>query len=135
MIAFFDNSELIDIYYALAKGNKDALNENRKITEIKSRRLIRGYTSIIVTGVLLMSFLTIFVIHAWHDPQITNKQERSIKMADDKNQNADSQGTDSQPVIIKPNPDIKPPDYDRVTEGFDFSKIIDKGERINNKKK
>jgi hypothetical protein len=124
-IDFFDNNELIDIYYALAKGNKDALAENRKITNQKSQRLYRGYVSIIISGIILALFLAIFVIHSWNGPNKIKKAEGGITMADDKNQDTTSQGGDSKPDV-KPKPGIKPPKYGIVTEGFDPSKIKDK---------
>lgn len=124
-IDFFYANELVDIYYTLAKGNKDALEENRKRTNIKSRRLHHGYISIIISGVLLVSFWSLFVVHSWNEPKNPKNNERSISMADDKNQDTTSEG-DSKPVVVKPNTGIKPPKYDVVTEGFDPSKIKDK---------
>lgn len=131
-IDFFDNNELIDIYYALAKGNKDALEENRKITNQKSRRLYHEYISIIINGIILILFLTIFVVHSWNEPKKIMKVEGGISMADDQNQDTTSQGDGNKPEV-KPKPGIKPPKYGIVTEGFDPSKIKDKVRGSDNK--
>jgi hypothetical protein len=124
-IAFFDNNKLIDIYYALAKGNKDALAENRRTTDLKSRRLYHGYVSMIISGITLALFLSIFVVHSWNEPERIEKVKGDITMADDTNQDTTSQGGDCKPQD-KPNSDIKPPKYGSVTHGFDPSKIKDK---------
>lgn len=122
-IDFFDNNELVYIYYALALANKDALAENRRITNLKSKRLYNGYISVIICGVLLAFFLVIFVIHSWDEPK---KIKGEITMADDKKQITTSQGGYGKPEIVKPKPGTKPPKYAVVTEGFDPSKIMDK---------
>jgi hypothetical protein len=115
-IKFFDNNELVDIYYGLARGNKDAFEENGKITDLKSRKLHYGYISILCSVVLLAFFLLIFVIHSWNEPK---KIKGEITMADDKKESTASQGDNKQSGDVKPNPDIKPPTYRVVTEGFD----------------
>lgn len=60
VITFFDNNRLIDIYYAAARSNKEALIENRKVSDHKMRLLKRGYSLMICAVVLLMVFLFIF---------------------------------------------------------------------------
>jgi hypothetical protein len=122
-ISFFDDNELVNIYYNLARGNKDALEENEKITNIKAKWLKYGYISMCLSVVLLGLFVVVFVLHSWNE---TNKMKGDIAMAEDAKQNATSQGGDGKPKVIKPNPAIKPPKYRVVTEGFDPSKIKDK---------
>jgi uncharacterized membrane protein (DUF485 family) len=126
-IKFFNDNEMIDIYYALTKGNKDALIENRRTTDKKSKMLYRGYNAIIVCGLLLILFLSLFVIHSWNNPEKMNQHERSMTMASEDNGKENQE--QEKPSSEKPNPNITPPAYERVTEGYDPSKIKDKDKK------
>lgn len=128
-IKFFDDNELVNIYYALAKGNKEALAKNRITTDLKSKQLYMGYNAIIACGLCLVLFLSFFIAYKWN-PQVT-KLERSQIMSKEGNQKP--QGSE-KPSSDKPDPNIKPPTYDVVTEGFDPSKIQTKKEVIEKKK-
>jgi len=65
MIKFFYDNELIDIYYALTKGNKDALNKNLEVTKYKANELNNGYIFINITIILLGLFSILYGIHAY----------------------------------------------------------------------
>ena len=65
VIDFFDKNRLIDIYYALSIGMKDALEENRKLGDKKSKRLYYGYTMINITVYLFILFSFLFVVFEW----------------------------------------------------------------------
>jgi hypothetical protein len=120
MVKFFDDNEMIDIYYALTKGNKKALRVNRDTTDRKSKRLYHGYNAIIVSGFVLVMFLSLFVLHSWNNPKNLKQEERSITMTKAKDEKP--QGSE-KPSSDKPNPNIVPPTYDVVTEGYDPSKV------------
>ena len=131
MIQFFDKNELLDIYYALTRGNKSALENNRKTTERKSKALHLGYSGTMASGLLLILFLSLFVIHRWNKPMIIKKTEGSQTMSAKENEHPTSQNIE-KPAAEKPNPNVVPPTYDLVTEGYDPSKIEKRG---NDKKK
>lgn len=119
MIKFFDDNRMVDIYYALTKGNRDALEVNRDTTDRKSRRLYHGYEAIIVSGFILVAFLSLFVVHSWNNSKPLKQEERSITMTKQNDQKP--QGSE-KPSSDKPNSTIIPPNYDLVTEGYDPSK-------------
>lgn len=122
MINFFDNNNLLDIYYALARGNKDALKINRDTTDRKSKLLSNGYRMIIVTTSLLVLFSLVFGYHKWNDPKNNKSNERSFIMPNEKDDNSKSKETEDLSTD-KPNPNIKAPLYDNIAEGYDPSKI------------
>lgn len=131
-IKFFDDNIMIDIYYALTKGNRDALKVNRDTTDGKSRRLYRGYNAMIFSVIFLVVFLTLFVAYSWNNPKILKREERSLTMTKTKDEKP--QGSET-PSSGKPNPNIVPPTYDVVTEGYDPSKVqTKKGEGTAKKK-
>jgi len=128
MIEFFDDNRLLDIYYALSRGNKTALENNRKTTDRKSRMLYLGYKAIIVSGFLLLMFLSLFLVHTWNSkPGTVKKAERSLIMSAKENEHPTSQNIE-KPSAEKPNPNVVPPTYDLVTEGYDPSKIEKRGD-------
>ena len=132
VIKFFDDNEMTDIYYALTKGNKEALIVNRDITNRKSKRLYHGYNAIITSGFVLVAFLCLFVLHSYNNSKNLRKEERSIAMTKPKDEKP--QGSE-KPPSDKPNPNIVPPAYDIVTEGYDPSKVqIKKGGKPTKKK-
>ena len=131
VIKFFDDNNMIDIYYALTKGNRDALKVNRDTTDRKSRRLYDGYNAIIVSGFILVAFLSLFVVHSWNNPKPPKPEERSLTMTKGKNEKPQEP---QKPSSEKPNPNIIPPTYDIVTEGYDPSKVqTKKGDTVKKK--
>lgn len=119
-IIFFDDNRMIDIYYALAKGNRDAIKVNRDTIDRKSKRLYNGYNAIIVSGFILVAFLLLFIVHSWNNPKTVKQDQRSITMT--KETNEKSQKSEEHPSE-KPDPNVIAPTYDIVTEGFDPYKI------------
>lgn len=65
VLKFFRDNRLVDIYYTLAKGNKDALKENRDVTGRKAKILDYGYKAIAVTICLILIFSFLFGIYSW----------------------------------------------------------------------
>jgi len=64
-INFFDQNELIDIYYTLTKGMKQALDFNRQEGDHKHRHLSRSFVMIRIIVILLFLTLILFTIHIW----------------------------------------------------------------------
>jgi len=127
-IKFFDENKMIDIYYALAKGNSNAIKANRNTTDRKSKRLYYGYNVIIVSGFILVAFLSLFVIHSWNNPKTVKQDERSLSMTKVKKDKP------QKPSTEKPDPKVIPPTYDIVTEGYDPSKVqTKKGDTVKKK--
>jgi len=115
IIKFFNDNELLDIHYALAKANKDALVDNRKISDRKSSLLANTYrllSGVMIFMVLIMGFLG---LKTWCQKNLL--KNGGVEMAEE-NKRQD-----------KPKEDVKPPVYDRITEGYDPDKAkkIEKG--------
>lgn len=64
-IDFFDNNELIDVYYASSRGIKNDLILNREQVDNKSRKLYHSYILIRVLVVFLAILSVLFFIHKW----------------------------------------------------------------------
>lgn len=127
MIDFFDKNKLLDIHYALARGLKEALEENRKTTDSKSRILSRGYNVMRIAIVLLALVSVLFGFHALeeysYDREQSLRKEASIMMSETEKENPNA-GEEEKPADEeKPNPNIQAPVFDIVTEGLDPSKI------------
>ncbi|MFC1833296.1 hypothetical protein ACFL2Q_01010 [Thermodesulfobacteriota bacterium] len=71
MIKFFDKNRPIDIWYALARGNKDALLENRKEVNRKAEQVSTGYKWTAVTVVLFFLLVSLF---GYYKVERCNKQ-------------------------------------------------------------
>ena len=114
MIEFFNDNKLLDIYYTLARANKDALKENRKISDNKSSLLAWTYRALSVVFIFMAVMIFLFGMDIWHKK---NLKGGGVTM------------TEENKPGEKPKEDIKPPTYDRITEGYDPSKTrkIEKG--------
>lgn len=112
-IQFFDDNELLNIFYALARGNKEALDENRKTTNRKSRMLDIGYYMMIVAMSFLIVFTSLFGFYSWSKPRNNESYERSLTMSEKEKSNSKP----AEPSTPKPDPNIKPPSYDIVNRG------------------
>lgn len=133
-IDFFDNNELIDIYYAFSKGLKANNEANRKKGDEKSKKLYHGYIFIRIIVILLLSLSLLFAAHSWTEKLSIN--QGGIAMTNDNN-NQDSQAQE-KPEPQKPNPNVQPPTFELVTESYDPSKIetrVPKGDTTNTKEK
>ena len=131
-IDFFDNNILIDIYYAMAKGMKENNEKNKEVGDKKSKRLYYGYSLIKFTVILLFVFSMLLTANTWIKYQSSKKEE--IKMTQSEDQNGNVQNTDQQngpqnTSSDKPNPNVKPPNFQLVTEGYDPSKVIQRTPR------
>jgi len=65
MLKFFHDNRLVDIYYTLAKRNKEALQENRCVTNRKAKILQYGYIAITITICLIFSLSFLFGFYSW----------------------------------------------------------------------
>jgi hypothetical protein len=72
VLKFFRENRLIDIYYTLAKGNKDALKENREVTDRKARILECGYKAIAATMGLVFILSVLFGVYSWKQTMQNN---------------------------------------------------------------
>lgn len=115
MIKFFNENELVDVHYTLSKANKDALVENRRITDKKSYLLVWTYKILSWVFVLMVVMMFVFGVKIWATKN--NCKSGGVVMAEE-----------NKPKE-KPKEDLKPPTYDRITEGYDPSKTkkIEKG--------
>ncbi len=115
MIKFFNDNELVDVHYTLSKANKDALVENRRITDKKSYLLVWTYKILSWVFVLMVVMMFVFGIKIWATKN--HSKSGGVVMAEE-----------NKPKE-KPKDDLKPPTYDRITEGYDPSrtKKIEKG--------
>ncbi len=67
-INFYDANELIDIYYAMAKGNMDALAQNKCVGDRKSQALYRGYWAMNVAVVAVAVLFLLLLVRQWSLP-------------------------------------------------------------------
>lgn len=67
-INFYDANELIDIYYAMAKGNMDALAQNKGVGDRKSQALYRGYWAMNVAVVAVAVLFLLLLVRHWNLP-------------------------------------------------------------------
>ncbi len=65
---FFDSTSLIDIYYAMAKGNMDALVHNKSVGDRKSQALYRGYRAMNVAVVAVAVLFLLLLVRQWNLP-------------------------------------------------------------------
>lgn len=134
---FFDKNELIDIYFTMAKGIKENMIQNRKTTDKKSKKLYKSYKLLQITIILFIVFIISFVIYAWQEERkVTSchiyNAKGGIYMGKNKNSSQDQSATIQKPIqqfVHKPNPNIVPPNFDIVTEGYDPSKITKKDKK------
>ncbi len=129
-IIFFSKNRLIDIYYHMSEEYKNSLVHNRKITDNKSKYLSYGYKSIIISVSFLIIFSVFLTIKIWNNNSNNNAQNTRkdiVKMNDDiqNTQNTNNDSNDqSKPISDnEPNPNVKPPQFQLVTESFDPKKV------------
>ncbi len=104
MIKFFNDNDLIDIHYALAKSNKDALVKNRKISDCKSSILAVTYKLLSAVMVVMVLMMGLLGVKEWATKNMIKK--------------GGAQMTEENKRKDKPREDIKPPVYDNITEGY-----------------
>lgn len=107
VIEFFDKHRLLDIYYSLARGIKDALEFNRNIAKEKEKKLAKAYNSILIAGISLLFLIGSLIIYKWNEPRINNNGGQIMATEDNDKKKSSSE---------KPNPEIKPPTFPTVNE-------------------
>lgn len=65
---FFDSTSLIDIYYAMTKGNMDALVHNKRVGDRKSQALYYGYWAMNVAVVAIAVLFLLLLVRQWNLP-------------------------------------------------------------------
>lgn len=120
-VEFFDKHDLFNIYHALARGNKEALNKNMEVTNKKAELLDKGYNWINITVIIIIIFSILFGINIYIKQINKNINfERRFVMAEEQGTKPQGDGGTSSE---KPNTKIKAPEYIIVQEGIDPSKI------------
>jgi hypothetical protein len=125
VIEFFEKNELLDIYHALSRGMKDAIEKNRTINEDKMKRLVLGYRMISVTLIFLVLFGLLFGYDAWHNPPLKRNATMSEKNTesqdaagpspiDQRDQVVPKQG--EQPRRTEPNRNLIAPTFQEVSQ-------------------
>lgn len=116
-IEFFNNNEQIDIYFALSKELANTNIKNKNETDKKSKNLFRNYVFIIISVGLLTTFTIFFSIYKWN-----NNYHKKVEVQMSEENNTSKQESNSDEKEKKPNPNVKPPKFQIVTEGFDPGK-------------
>ena len=65
MLAFFEEHEETDLYFALAKRYQEAWARNQAVNETKAADLAAAYRAIILPGVLLIVFSVLYIAYIW----------------------------------------------------------------------
>ena len=65
---FYDDNDLITIYYTMAKGNMDALAHNKGVGDRKSQALYRGYWAMNVSVVAVAILFLLLLVRQWNLP-------------------------------------------------------------------
>ena len=66
LVRFFDDHQYLDIIYALSKGNVEAVDENRRVSDQKIFRLAWGYRLILLSIFFMALFMLTIVVGAWN---------------------------------------------------------------------
>lgn len=125
-IEFYSNNELVDIHYAMTNGIKDALNKNKATTDKKSKFLFRGYKAILTTGTLLLIFIMVFLVRNGEEKPTNTKAMEVVQMSEETTDNGNNKPVEppanvEKPPKATPDPKVKPPQFQVVTEGYDPS--------------
>ncbi|MBI5781858.1 MAG: hypothetical protein HZA65_09390 [Rhodocyclales bacterium] len=65
---FYDSNRLIDIYYAMTKGNMNALVHNKSVGDRKSQALYRGYWAMNVAVIAVAVLFLLLLVRQWNLP-------------------------------------------------------------------
>jgi hypothetical protein len=65
---FYDSTSLIDIYYAMTKGNMNALLHNKGVGDRKSQALYRGYWAMNVAVIAVVVLFLLLLVRQWSLP-------------------------------------------------------------------
>jgi len=65
---FFDVNELIDIFYAMSKGNMEALAHNKLVGDRKSQALYRGYWAMNIAVAAVAILFLLLLVRQWNIP-------------------------------------------------------------------
>lgn len=65
---FYSETDLIDIYYAMAKGNMNALAHNKQVGDRKSLSLYRGYWAMNIAVVAVAVLFLLLLLRQWALP-------------------------------------------------------------------
>ena len=130
-IEFFRKNTLLNIYYALARGNGEAFEQNLRTTNRKFSRLYRAHQILKVTICLFMVFSALFTVRAFTFCNRGNPNERSCVMPNNDAQTPNSTKPQAPPPP-EPDPNVAPPIYISVVEGIGSS---EGGEKPTSQKK
>ncbi len=117
VIDLFSNNSRIDVYFAMTKATRNAVENNRRFGDEKSRRLFWGYWGLYVTGALLVILTLVFGWYRWTTPIMTQEGQMLRPTSTTQTQ---PNGMAPQTVAgPRPNPNVPVPFFPVVTEGYD----------------
>jgi hypothetical protein len=151
LLSFYNDNELVNIYYGMSKQFSASLVHNRAITDLKAQGIKRSFWSIVATVV----FFTLFIISSAVNanlfsakseptavafPEVSKEQvslpentainpKEETKMSGNGNEGDTAPEAPEPPAETvpqtpeKPDLDILAPDFDIVTESFDPSEL------------
>jgi len=137
VLSFYNDENLVDIYYAMSKNFSDSLPYNRNITDAKATNIKRSHWCTVATVVFFILFIVFFAINKNMQLGVKANELRAstatihnkgaIKMSEESN-STDTEATQAQIVkpdttSVKPNTNITAPEFELVTESFDPSKL------------
>jgi hypothetical protein len=123
MVDFFHIQSEVNIYYHIARANSLAWEENRRVTDKKSKALFYGYRMIIATVILLVLFISLCFVATWSKVASMSGDQKSHQTPGNKIEppgktNAITAPTPtSRPASkqhrasVQPDPHVKPPTY------------------------
>jgi len=109
------------------KASKKIIKKNKEIGDKKSKRLYHSYNLIKLIVIFLLLFSVLLMSDTWIKSQYSKKEDIKMSQSENKNgnvQDANQQNSQQNTSDNKPNPNVKPPKFELVTEGYDPSKII-----------
>ncbi|WP_447964989.1 hypothetical protein [Nitrospira sp. Ecomares 2.1] len=136
-IKWFGEHSLPNIYRGMTEGIRKAKEVNRQVGNKKLRKLSLAFSLIMINGIVMLFLLLIFGIHTWESksrishPQEPEKVERKGQMAITKGHapqpseipESNPSQEPGKPQEPKIDPNLIPPPFETVTEGFDPLKL------------
>ncbi|HAZ10795.1 MAG TPA: hypothetical protein DCY56_06800 [Candidatus Omnitrophica bacterium] len=123
VIKFYDDNNLIDIYYAVAKENKDSIQKNRLVIDRKIRKLDSAY-DLIKAAMMSFLFLTfLYGDYIFFSPDRNQQVKKEVSIMAKEKDTTPKETQKVEPLKQQtPNPNVQAPKNEWITEGFDPKK-------------